>query len=110
MMESSGPDILVALIATALALGGLSYAGFRLMRSLLLFELVKTAAEYPNVSMVLALSARGDKKDSDAFRSWLVSSIENIGWEQTDVVVATMLSHMGVGTSDPVGVGTKLAI
>lgn len=87
-------DLVIAAVATALAVGTIIFLGVRLVRALVLYRLMRTVSAYPNVSMALALAARGSGEDMDRFRVWVARSVEENGWAKTDKVLEEMLRRL----------------
>ncbi len=86
--------MIIAIVATILAVGTIAFLGIRLVNSLVLYRLMRAVRSYPNVAMALALAARGDDSEADKFRVWVLRSVESNGWENTDEALGEMLRRV----------------
>lgn len=91
---------LITLAVLLAAAGGIGLLTWMLFRSMILYRLVDAARRYPNISLCLAMSSRGSAIDSEAFRRWLVDTVDKHGWDGADRVLGEMLARSALGDLD----------
>ena len=104
---SINTDILIAGFAAMLAVTGIIYLVIRVVQSLAICRLFAAVRKYPNISMALALAARGSAEDAARFRVWVERAIETHGWEKAEEVTGELLRRvyplgmMNIETAQP---------
>lgn len=87
--------ILIAVVASILAIGAVVFLCVRLVQSLVLYRLMRTVKSYPNIAMALALAAHSEnEEDMIRFRDWVARSVEDHGWAKTDSELSVMLARL----------------
>lgn len=93
-------ESLITLAVLVAAAGGIGLLCWTLFRSMILYRLVDAARQYPNISLCLAMSSRGNVVDAESFRRWLVDTVDKHGWEGADRVLGEMLARTSLGDLD----------